>query len=65
MPLINCENNLILTLLANCVVSEGDKVTLFVITDTKLYIPVVTLSTYKTKQYKTTATNEIRIQMHN
>ena len=41
--LINCEINLILTWSANCVISEGNRVTTFAITDTKLYVPVVTL----------------------
>ena len=45
MPLINCEISLILTCSANCIISEGYRVTTFEITDTKLYVPVVTLST--------------------
>ena len=45
MPLINCEINLVLTWSANCVISECNTVTTFAITDTKLYVPVVTLST--------------------
>ena len=45
MPLISCEINLILTFPVNCVISEGSGVTAFAITDTKLYVPVVTLST--------------------
>ena len=43
MPLINFENNLILTWSEDCVISTG--ATKFEITDTKLYVPVVTLST--------------------
>ena len=42
MPLINCEINFILTCSAKCVISEGNEVTTFAITDTKLYVPVVT-----------------------
>ena len=45
MPLTNCEINLILTFSANYIISEGDRVTTFVITDTKLFVSVVTLST--------------------
>ena len=45
MLLINCAINLILTYLANCVISEVDRVTAFRITDTKLYVQVATLST--------------------
>ena len=43
MPLINCEINLILTWSKNCF-CNGKK-TDFAITDAKLYIPAVTLST--------------------
>ena len=45
MYLINCEVNLILTWSANCVIPEGNRQTNFAMTDTKLYVPVVTLST--------------------
>ena len=45
MPFINCEIKLILTWSISCVISEGDRVTTFAITQTKLYVPVVTLST--------------------
>ena len=47
MPLINCEINLILTWSANCVISNSaaNQGTTFATTDTKLYVPVVTLST--------------------
>ena len=44
MPLINCEVNVILTWLSTCVVTNSTGKETFVITDTKLYIPVVTLS---------------------
>ena len=42
--LINCEISLILTWSANCVIYEAGRVTTSPITDTKLYVPVVTLS---------------------
>ena len=48
MPLINCEINLMLSWSVNSVISSNaaaDQVTTFAITDTKLYIPVVTLPT--------------------
>ena len=45
MPLINCEVNLILTWSKNCVISSAAGEIKFKIADTKLYIPVVTLST--------------------
>ena len=51
MPLFNCENNLILTRSANCLVSEDDRARNFAITDTKLYLPAVTLSTQDTTNY--------------
>ena len=48
MPLINCENNLILTWSANCFIeaeNANNQVPIFAISDTNLYAPVVTLST--------------------
>ena len=45
MLLINCEVNLILTLCKDCVISSTTRETKFAITETKLYVPVVTLST--------------------
>ena len=47
MPLINCEVNLILTWSSTCVITNSNGVGTFEITDTKLYVPVVTLSTKK------------------
>ena len=47
MLLINCEIDLILTWSVNCVISSAaaNQATTFAITDAKLYVPVVTLST--------------------
>ena len=48
MPLINCEINFILTWSTNCVIvstNVTNQNATFEITDTKLYVPVVTLST--------------------
>ena len=48
VPLINCEVNLILTWSANCVLiytNVANQNPTFEITETKLYVPVVTLST--------------------
>ena len=48
MPLINCEVNLILTWSADCVIIYTDvanQISTFTITETNLYVPVVTLST--------------------
>ena len=48
MPLINFEVNLIVIWTANCVIvstNVGNQNATFAITDTKLYVPVVTLST--------------------
>ena len=45
MPLINCEVNLMLTWSASYVIINSTSAGIFVITDTKLYVPVVTLST--------------------
>ena len=45
MPLINCEVNLILTWSKDCVITNSTGEGKFAITKTKLYVPVVTLST--------------------
>ena len=54
MPLINCEVNLILTWSSSCAliatVNPNQNVT-FAITDTKLYVPVVTLSTQENTKF--------------
>ena len=45
MPLINCEINLTLTWSENCVIFSATGATKFKITDTELFVPIVTLST--------------------
>ena len=50
MSLLNCEINLILTWSDKCVLSNDTKATTFAITDTKLYVPVVILSTQDNKK---------------
>ena len=45
MPLINSVINLIFTWYEKCVLSNDTKATTFAISDTKLYVTVVTLST--------------------
>ena len=45
MLLINCEFNLILTWSKDCVITNSVGAGKFAITDTKLYVSVVTLST--------------------
>ena len=45
MPLINCEVNLILTWSKDCVITNSTGEGKFAITETKLYVPVVNLST--------------------
>ena len=45
MPLINCEVNLILTRSSTCVITNYTGAGTFKITDAKLYVSVVTLST--------------------
>ena len=54
MTLINCEINLILTWSSTCVlvstVNQNQAAT-FAITDTKLYVPVVTLSTQENTKF--------------
>ena len=54
MPLINCEVNLILTWSSNCVLiatAIQNQAVTFEITDTKLYVPVVTLSTQENTKF--------------
>ena len=45
IPLINCEVNLILTWSKDCVITNSESEGKFAITETKLFVPVVTLST--------------------
>ena len=45
MPLIKCEVNLIWTWSSTCVIANSTGAGWFAITGTKLYVPVVTLST--------------------
>ena len=45
IPLINCEVNLILTWSSACVITNSTSAGTFEITESKLYVPVVTLST--------------------
>ena len=54
MPLINCEVNLILTWSSTCVLVStynANQVATSAITDTKLYVPVVTLSTQENTKF--------------
>ena len=54
MPLINCEVNLILTWSSTCVIASviiANQATTFAITDTKRYVPVVTLSTQENAKF--------------
>ena len=44
MPLINCEVNLILTCSSTCVITNSTGAGTFETADTRLYVPVVTLS---------------------
>ena len=44
MPLINCEVNLILTWSSTCVITNSTDAGRFAITDTRVYVLVVTLS---------------------
>ena len=45
MPLINCEVSLILAWSSTCVITNSTGAGTFKVSDTKLYVPVVTLST--------------------
>ena len=68
MPLINCEVNLILTWSKDCVITNSTGEEKFAITETKLYVPVVTLSTKDNEkllqQLKSGFKKTIRINMN-
>ena len=51
IPLINCKINLNLTWKKECVLSNQAGAALFIINDTKLYVPVVTLSKEDNKDF--------------
>ena len=51
MPLINCEVNLILTWSSTCVITDSRGAGRFAITNTKFYVPVVTLSTQENTKF--------------
>ena len=51
MPLINFEINLILTWSSTCVITDSRGAGTFKTTNTKLYIPVVTLSTQENTKF--------------
>ena len=51
MPLINCEVNLILTWSSICVITDSNGAGTFAITDTKLYVPVLTLSAQENTKF--------------
>ena len=51
MPFINCEVNLILTWSKDYVITNSEGEEKFAITETKLYVPVVTLSTQDNAKY--------------
>ena len=51
MPLINCEVNRILTRSSTCVITNSNPAGTFAITHTKLYVPVVTLSTQENTKF--------------
>ena len=51
MPLINCEGELILTWSKDYVITNSEGEGKFAITETKLYVPVVTLSIQDNANY--------------
>ena len=51
MPLINCKIKLNLTWKQECVLSTDAGAAVFIINDTKLYVPVVTLSKEDNKDF--------------
>ena len=53
MPLINCETNFIFTWSVDFVISSAAGETKFAITNTKLYVSIVTLSTQDNTKFTT------------
>ena len=51
MPLINCKNKLNLSWEKECVLSTDDGNAVFIINDTKMYVPVITLSKEDNKDF--------------
>ena len=51
MPFINCKIKLNLTWKKECVLSTTDDNAVFIINDTKLYVPIVTLSKEDNKDF--------------
>ena len=51
MPLINCEIKLNLTWKKECVLSTGNGNAVFIINDTELHVPVITLSKEDNKDF--------------
>ena len=51
MPLINCKIKLSLTWKKDCVLSNQDGAAVFIINDTKMYVPVITLSKEDNKDF--------------
>ena len=51
MPLINFEVSLFLTRSSTCVITNSTVEAIFTVTETKLYVPVVTLSTQDNANY--------------
>ena len=60
MPLINCKIKLNLTWKKECVLSTGVGEAVFIINDTKLYVPVVTLSKEDNKDFIEQQNNEFQ-----
>ena len=52
MPLINCKIELSLKWIENCILSSAGTAATFKITDTKLYVPIVTLKLKITQNYQ-------------
>ena len=65
MPLINCDISLMLSWSEKCFLVAGNvanQVPTVTITDTKLYVPVITLSTKEKLKFKNYISRTIKIQ---
>ena len=64
MPIINCKVELSLKRYENCILSSAGTAAIFAITDTKLYVPVVTLKTEDTVELSKLLNEEFKILVY-
>ena len=63
MSLINCKISLFLPCTANCVITNSTDAGIFATTNTKLYVPVVTLSTRDNTKLQSNLNQDAHVQL--